>query len=42
MKQDQQYRDELGDLNSYFLSSIRGINDIIQYGVGKERLDENK
>ena len=36
----QQYRDELGDLNSYFLSSIRGINDIIQYGVGKERLDE--
>ena len=34
----QQYRDELG--NSYFLSSIRGINDIIQYGVGKERLDE--
>lgn len=36
----QQYRDELGDLNSYFLSSIRGINDIIQYGVGKERLDK--
>lgn len=36
----QQYRDELGDLNSYFLSSIRGINDIIQYGVGKEHLDE--
>lgn len=36
----QQYRDELGDLNFYFLSSIRGINDIIQYGVGKERLDE--
>ena len=36
----QQYRDELGDLNSYFLSSIRGINDIIQYGVGKELLDE--
>ena len=36
----QQYRDELGDLNSYFLSSIRGINVIIQYGVGKERLDE--
>lgn len=36
----QQYRDELGDLNSYFLSSIRGINDIIQYGVGKDRLDE--
>ena len=36
----QQYRDELGYLNSYFLSSIRGINDIIQYGVGKERLDE--
>lgn len=36
----QQYRDEMGDLNSYFLSSIRGINDIIQYGVGKERLDE--
>lgn len=36
----QQYRDELGELNSYFLSSIRGINDIIQYGVGKERLDE--
>lgn len=36
----QQYRDEMGDLNSYFLSSVRGINDIIQYGVGKERLDE--
>lgn len=36
----QQYRDEIGDLNSYFLSSVRGINDIIQYGVGKERLDE--
>ena len=36
----QKYRDEMGDLNSYFLSSVRGINDIIQYGVGKERLDE--
>ena len=36
----QEYRDEMGDLNSYFLSSIRGINDIIQYQVGKKRLEE--
>ncbi|MGL5312162.1 MAG: amino acid ABC transporter ATP-binding/permease protein [Peptostreptococcaceae bacterium] len=36
----QEYRNEMGDLNSYFLSSVRGINDIIQYQVGKERLDE--
>lgn len=36
----QEYRDEMGELNSYFLSSVRGINDIIQYQVGKERIDE--
>lgn len=36
----QDYRDELGDLNSYFLSSIRGITDIIQYQDGKNRIDE--
>ncbi len=39
-KTGQEYRDEMGDLNSYFLSSVRGINDIIQYQVGKERLEE--
>lgn len=36
----QEYRNEMGELNSYFLSSVRGLNDIIQYQVGKERLDE--
>ncbi|BBF43091.1 ABC transporter, ATP-binding protein [Lachnospiraceae bacterium KM106-2] len=36
----QEYRNEIGDLNSYFLSSIRGITDIIQYQDGKNRIDE--
>ncbi|MDO5520315.1 MAG: ABC transporter ATP-binding protein [bacterium] len=36
----QNYRDELGDLNSYFLSSIRGITDIIQYQDGENRINE--
>lgn len=34
------YRNKFGELNSFLLDSLRGIGESIQYGVGKERLEE--
>lgn len=33
------YRNEFGDMNSFILDSLRGLNEIIQYGMGEKRLD---
>ena len=33
-----QYRREFGGMNSYFLDSLRGLKEIIQYGQGARRL----
>lgn len=33
-----QYRREFGGMNSYFLDSLRGLKEIIQYGQGRHRL----
>ena len=33
-----QYRREFGGMNSYFLDSLRGLKEIIQYGQGRRRL----
>lgn len=35
-----QYRQRLGSMNSFFLDSIRGLPEIIQYGIGAKRLDQ--
>lgn len=34
------YREQFGEMNSYFLDSLRGITEIIQYGYGEKRLEE--
>ncbi len=34
------YRSKFGELGSYFLDSLRGISEIIQYGTGKKRLEQ--
>ena len=34
------YREQFGEMNSYFLDSLRGITEIIQYGCGEKRLGE--
>lgn len=34
------YREQFGEMNSYFLDSLRGITEIIQYGWGEKRLEE--
>lgn len=33
------YRNEFGDMNSFFLDSLRGLNEIIQYDMGEKRLN---
>ena len=35
-----EYRTEFGDMNSFMLDSLRGIDETIQYNAGKNRLDE--
>ena len=32
------YRNQFGEINTYFLDSIRGLREVIQYDSGKERL----
>ena len=34
----QKFRDKSGNISSFILDSLRGLNEIIQYGVGKARL----
>lgn len=34
----QKFRDKSGNISSFILDSLRGLNEIIQYGVGKSRL----
>ena len=34
------YRQGLGRLNSYYLDSLRGIREVLQFGLGQERLEE--
>ncbi|NLL42113.1 MAG: ABC transporter ATP-binding protein [Firmicutes bacterium] len=34
------YRNEFGDLNSFVLDSLRGLKEIIQYGMGQKRLQQ--
>lgn len=34
-----QYRDEFGELNTYFLESLRGLKESIQFNTGEERLE---
>lgn len=34
------YRNEFGDLNSLVLDNLRGLKEIIQYGIGQKRLQE--
>ena len=34
------YRNEWGNLNSYYLDSLRGLKEILQYGYGDKRLEE--
>jgi ATP-binding cassette subfamily C protein len=34
------YRNEFGGLNSFVLDSLRGLKEIIQYGIGHKRLHE--
>ena len=33
-----QYREKLGAMNSFFLDSIRGLTEIIQFGTGEKRI----
>lgn len=35
-----QYRNEFGDFDSYFLGSLRGLRETIQFGAQQDRLDE--
>lgn len=39
-KDGMTYRDNFGKLNSYFLDSLWGIKEVLQYGVGEKRNDE--
>ena len=34
-----EYRNEFGDMNTFLLDSLSGLNEIIQYDMGKKRLD---
>jgi len=36
------YRNEFGDMNSFLLDSLRGLDEIIQYNLGSKRLEELK
>ena len=39
-KAGQEFREEFGDMNSFVLDSLRGLKEILQYGIGMQRLDE--
>ena len=34
------YRERFGEINTYLLDSIRGLREVIQYGYGKDRIEE--
>lgn len=34
------FREKFGGLNAYFMDSMRGLSEIIQYGIGAKRLSE--
>lgn len=34
------YRGRFGEINTYLLDSIRGLKEVIQYGYGKDRIEE--
>lgn len=36
----QKFRDKAGNISSFMLDSLRGLNEIIQYGVGNKRLEK--
>ena len=36
----QKFRNKAGNISSFILDSLRGLNEIIQYGVGSKRLDK--
>lgn len=36
----QKFRDKSGNISSYILDSLRGLNEIIQYNAGDKRLDK--
>lgn len=38
----QRFRDKSGNISSYILDSLRGLNEIIQYGFGSARLNKMK
>lgn len=38
--QGNAFRSEFGELNAYFMDSMRGISQIIQFGAGKDRLGQ--
>ncbi|MBQ7957526.1 MAG: ABC transporter ATP-binding protein [Clostridia bacterium] len=38
----QKFRDKSGNISSFILDSLRGLNEIIQYGIGKSRLNRMK
>ena len=39
-KTGSEYRNEFGDFDSFFLDSLRGLRETIQFGLQKERLEE--
>ncbi|MBP1177745.1 thiol reductant ABC exporter CydC subunit [Paenibacillus sp. PvR133] len=39
-RQGMEYRSSFGKLSSYFLDSLRGMKEIVQYGQGEQRLNE--
>lgn len=38
----QKFRDKSGNISSFILDSLRGLNEIIQYGFGVQRLNKMK
>lgn len=41
-KAGMEFRDSFGELNSFLLDSLRGLDETIQYGKGRERLEQMK
>lgn len=39
-KSGMEYRNDFGDMNSFMLDSLRGIEETIRYNCGQERLGE--
>ena len=41
-KLGMEFRNNFGDMNSFVLESLRGLDETIQYGQGKKRMEEMK